>query len=159
MVDPVRQIVVGVDGSKSSIDALRWAVFQAELTGATLHVIAAWPFPENATPFGIIADLPFDSDPRDEVRARLDEVIATVVPQAMRARVRAEAVLGNAASALLEAARTADLLVVGSRGRGAFAELLLGSVSGHCVRHATCPVVVVRHDGTRSATQEPIPQP
>ena len=80
-----------------------------------------------------------------QAREALDALIERELPGCDRARVRAQVIRGSAAAAvLLEAASDADLLVVGNRGRGAFADLLLGSVSEHCVRHAPCPVVVVR---------------
>ena len=79
-----------------------------------------------------------------QAREALDALIERELPGCDRARVQAQVIRGSAAAVLLEASRDADLLVVGNRGRGAFAELLLGSVSEHCVRHAPCPVVVVR---------------
>jgi len=138
------KIVAGVDGSESSIAALRWAARQAELTGATLHVVTAWSYPEHPTPFGIVPDLPLSADALSDARQKLVEVVGAELGGHVGITVHTEVVHGNAAPVLLDAARDADLLVVGSRGQGAFAGMLLGSVSEHCVRHATCPVVVVR---------------
>jgi len=142
------KIVVGVDGSGSSLEALRWAVHQTNLTGATLHVVTAWGYPDHPTPFGIVPELPLPQDPMAETRRRLDEVVETARRGDPNAEVRTEVVHGSAAPVLLQAARDADLLIVGSRGVGTFVGMLLGSVSEHCVRHASCPVLVVRsvHD-------------
>jgi len=79
-----------------------------------------------------------------QAREALDAIIERELPGCDRARVRGQVIRGSAAAVLLEASRDADLLVVGNRGRGALAEVLLGSVSEHCVRHGLCPVVVVR---------------
>ena len=79
-----------------------------------------------------------------EARARLDEVIEEALSGNSEERVNAQMIKGNAASVLLDVARDADLLVPGSRGLGAFKELLLGSVSDRCVRHASCSVAVIR---------------
>lgn len=74
----------------------------------------------------------------------LTEAIADVSDHAAQVEIRPRVMEGNAAEALLDASTGADLLVVGNRGHGGFAEALLGSVGQHCVHHATCPVVVIR---------------
>jgi nucleotide-binding universal stress UspA family protein len=135
---------VGVDGSESSTAALRWAARQAELTGAALHIVTAWSYPEHPAPLGIIPDLPLPADPLSDVRQKLVELVGAELGRHVGIDVHCEVVHGNAAPVLLDAARDADLLVVGSRGQGAFAGMLLGSVSEHCVHHAACPVLVVR---------------
>jgi nucleotide-binding universal stress UspA family protein len=137
-------IVVGVDGSVPSIDALRWAARQAEATRAALHVVTAWTFPNEPTPFDIVPDLPLNADQLAEVESKLNDAIRRVVPAEASTEVTAKVVTGRASAVLIEESRGADLLVVGNRGRGALAEALLGSVSEHCVRHALCPVVVIR---------------
>ena len=138
------KIVVGVDGSESSLGALRWAVRQAEMTKDDLLVLTVWSYPERPAPFGMVPELPLPDDPMAEVRRRLDDVVDAAAGRKPSIAVRAEVVEGRAATALVEAARDAELLVVGSRGLGAIAGMLLGSVSEHCVRHAASPVVVVR---------------
>ncbi|HVA06495.1 MAG TPA: universal stress protein [Acidimicrobiales bacterium] len=145
MTVPDAKIVVGVDGSDGSIDALRWAARQAELTGAKLHVVTAWAFPEHRTPFGIVFDIAESADPTARARSKLDDLIEDVLGKHEKVALRAEVIPGNEAAVLIEAARHADLLVVGSRGLGGFAGMVLGSVSAHCIRHARCPVVVIRH--------------
>lgn len=137
-------IVVGVDGSDSSVDALRWAVKQATQTGKQLRVVTAWAYPEHPAPFGIVPNVPLPPDPLAEARRQLDEVTGRAVEHT-GVDVETAVLDGNAAPVLIEASKDADLLVVGSRGHGAFAGLLLGSVSEHCVHHAHCPVVVIRH--------------
>jgi len=137
------RIVVGVDGSGPSTDALEWAARQAELTGARLEVLTAWAFAEEPTPFGIVPPVLPAGDPLAEAQADLDQLVVVVRQRHHLPDVRADVVRGHAADVLLEAAHGAALLVVGSRGRGAIAGMLLGSVSEHCVRHAACPVVVV----------------
>ena len=139
------RIVVGVDGSESSRDALSWAARQARLTESRLHVITAWSYPDHPTPFGVVPHLPDSSAAIDEARRELDELVAAASADNALIDVRAEVVEGSPVPVLLGAARGADLLVLGNRGRGAFADLLLGSVSEHCVRYAPCPVVIVRH--------------
>lgn len=137
-------IVVGVDGSRSSLDALRWAIDQADVTKATLRAVTAWPYPEHATPFGIVPELPLREDPLTETLKKLDEAVKTSLGGLENVEVRTQAVRGDAATVLLDASRDAALLVVGSRGLGAIVGTFLGSVSEHCVRHASCPVVVIR---------------
>jgi nucleotide-binding universal stress UspA family protein len=137
-------IVVGVDGSRSSLDALRWAIDQADSTGATLRAVTAWSYPEHGTPFGIVPELPLSEDPLAETRKRLDEAVKSALEGLENVAVGTEVVHGDAAPVLVDASRDAALLVVGSRGLGAIAGTFLGSVSEHCVRHASCPVVVMR---------------
>ena len=137
-------IVVGVDGSEGSLKALRWAARQAQMTGASLHVVTAWAFPEHGTPFGIVFDLASGADPTLRAREALDRAIVETLGDHEQIEVRADVIPGAEAPVLLEAARDADMLVVGNRGRGAFAGMLLGSVGEQCVRHSPCPVVVVR---------------
>jgi nucleotide-binding universal stress UspA family protein len=133
------RIVVGVDGSQSSRRALHWAAGQAKLTGASLEVVNCWEIP-SVEP----SDLPLASTFGDDVRRNLQETITEVLGDEPGVEITVSAVEGRAAPALLDAARGASLLVVGSRGHAAFTGMLLGSVSEHCVRHAPCPVVVVR---------------
>jgi nucleotide-binding universal stress UspA family protein len=141
---PAGRVVVGVDGSESSIRALQWAERQAKWIGATLEVVTAWTFPERPAPLGIVPHVPWPDELMAEAREKLDEVIEDVLSDTSKERVHAQIIRGSAAAVLLDVAHDADLLVVGSRGLGAFKDLLLGSVSEHCVRHANCPVVVVR---------------
>jgi len=129
-------IVVGVDGSESSEQALRWAAFHARTTGATLDAVAVW---KPLAAYGSVGDW----NPVEGLRAVVDETLAKVFgdqrPPGLEIVVRE----GGAARVLLEASRGARMLVVGSRGHGGFAGLLLGSVSSACAAHATCPVLVV----------------
>ncbi len=135
-------IVVGVDGSDSSLEALRWAANQARLTGAALEVLATWEYP---TSLGWAPAWPPDWDPEGDARKALAEVVEKVLGPHTDIEVRQVVTEGHAALALVNAAEHADLLVVGSRGHGAFAGMLLGSVSEHCATHSPCPVVIVRH--------------
>ncbi|KUN80601.1 hypothetical protein AQJ66_26010 [Streptomyces bungoensis] len=132
-------IVVGVDGSAASEDALRWAARQAGLTGAGLRVVTAWRLP---VMYGYPPDYS-GAGYQDRARAALDAAIGRVLGPAPRPSVDARVEEGHPAQVLLAAARGADLLVVGSRGHGAFTGMLLGSTARHCVDHAPCPVLVV----------------
>lgn len=139
-----RRIVVGVDGSPSSKAALSWAVRQAELTGATVEAVIAWHHP---VMFGAAPSAPMAlavADFEGDAAAVLRYAINETVDSEERVKISSTVRLGNAAQVLLEEADGADLLVVGSRGHGGFAEALLGSVSQHCVHHAKCPVVIIR---------------
>lgn len=142
---PQQRIVVGVDGSASSKSALRWAARQAELTGAAVDAVISWNFPANHTwAMGFTnAHEVFT----DDAEKTLSDSVAEALGPEPAVEVRTHVRQGQAAGVLLDAAKDATMLVVGSRGRGGFAGLLLGSVSTACVHHATCPVVVVREDG------------
>jgi nucleotide-binding universal stress UspA family protein len=134
-------IVVGVDGSDSSIRALGWAAGQAKLTGASLTVVTTWEFPPT---FGWSPPYPSDFDPNRDARAALQKNVDAVLGPDPDLAVELEVVEGHPAFVLTDKAAGAELLVVGSRGHGAFAGMLLGSVSEYCASHAPCPVVIVR---------------
>lgn len=140
-----RKIVVGVDGSESSLDALKWAAQQARMTGSSLEVVATWEYP---TSFGWAPAWPADWDPQSEATVALSHVVDKVLGTQRDIEVEQIVRNGKPEPILLEAAQDAELLVVGSRGHGAFAGMLLGSVSEHCAKQATCPVVIVRHRHT-----------
>lgn len=135
-------IVVGVDGSEPSKQALQWAARQAQLTGASLQAVLSWSVPVMA--YGGPVVIPYEADFSQEAGGVLDRAISTTLGDDPKVKVSASVVEGRAAEVLVEAARGAALLVVGSRGHGAFTGMLLGSVSEYCVAHAPCPVVVVR---------------
>ena len=136
-----RRIVVGVDGSEPSKAALAWAVRQGEQTGARVEAVFAWDFP---AVFGVVSAGVFDF-----VGLAAHVLADTITEVGNPARVHPRVLRGHAAQVLIDASAGADLLVVGSRGHGGFAGVLLGSVSQHCVHHAPCPVVVIR--GTQAA--------
>lgn len=137
------KIVVGVDGSSGSREALRWAITEATLRNDPLEVVIVWQYPITASlpTFGAM-NTPddFETEARTTLLSILaDEGITAESPVPVSTLV-AE---GNPARALLDAADAAELLVVGSRGHGGFAGVLVGSISQQCVHHAKCPVVVV----------------
>jgi nucleotide-binding universal stress UspA family protein len=138
------KVVVGVDGSASSQQALRWAARQARLTGGELHAVSVWDYPtgalvlEDVDWFGITGKM-------------LDDAVAAGLPPDEADSVQRSVRRGYPARVLLDAAADADLLVVGSRGRGGMVGMLLGSVSQHVVTHASCPVVVVRAEPSTPA--------
>jgi nucleotide-binding universal stress UspA family protein len=140
-----RRIVVGVDGSPSSQEALRWAVRQAALTGSVVDAVIAWRDPSGYAGYGWLIE---DASYQDLAARTLGETVDGIVTAGSGVTVRQHVVEGHPARVLLDAAQGASLLVVGSRGHGGFTEMVLGSVSHHCVQHAPCPVVVIR--GRRS---------
>jgi nucleotide-binding universal stress UspA family protein len=135
-------IVVGTDGSEQSRTAVRWAAAEARLRAASLKILTAysWNWPPEA--FGSMGELP------DVIAQQFDQLAADAAAEARALEpgieISGAAVIGDPASVLLDAGRTAAMLVVGNRGRGGFASLLLGSVSQQVTTHATGPVVVVR---------------
>jgi nucleotide-binding universal stress UspA family protein len=146
------KIVVGIDGSAGSAAALRFALEEARLRDATLHAVHAWelPFrPSEATSYVPVGEPAADHDLEGVVRG-----LDTAAREALEASLgdadpsgvdlRAESFEGSPADVILEAAKDADLIVVGSRGRGAIRELVLGSASQKVAHHARCPVVIVR---------------
>jgi nucleotide-binding universal stress UspA family protein len=140
-------ILVGVDGSDHSRLALAWALREAAHRRMPLTVVSVRPAPVRPATdiYWAVPDLP--ADPRDEEAERrvLQEFVAKVASEAGETVPDISLVLekGDPAEELIRASRDADLLVVGSRGSGGFARLMLGSVSSKVVHHAACPVVVV----------------
>jgi nucleotide-binding universal stress UspA family protein len=141
--DPRGRVVVGVDGSPSSDEALRWAVRHARLTGSPVDAVIAWDFP---LAYGVAPGNDGEDFHADAADA-LDKSVQNVVGAEDAGRVSRLVLRGHPARVLLDASAGADLLVVGCRGHGGFTGMLLGSVSQHVVAHASCPVVVVHgHD-------------
>jgi nucleotide-binding universal stress UspA family protein len=142
------RIVVGVDGSPSSLAALQWAARQAGLTGGTVKAVMAWHYPATMTGYGWAPIAVVEPGEYEEnAQKALAEAVAAVDTADRDVEISTWVQQGNPAQVLIDAAADADLLVVGSRGHGGFAEMLLGSVSMHCVHHAACPVTVIRFAG------------
>jgi nucleotide-binding universal stress UspA family protein len=132
------RVIVGSDGSESSRRAIRWAAEEARCRGAVLEVVHAW------TLLGQPDDGTFDPNYGEaEARQLLDGELAGLGDALDGIEVERTVVCDLGAPALLDAGKRADLLVVGSRGRGGFRGLLLGSVSSQVVQHAPCPVAVI----------------
>lgn len=135
----MERIVVGIDGSDGSRAALRWAVEEATLRGATIEAVNAFHVPYA----GAASLAPLMLEPAEfeaSARALLDEVIDEV---ATAAPICPVAIEGHAATVLVEASRRASMLVVGARGHGGLVGMLLGSISRQVTEHASVPVVVV----------------
>ncbi|WP_406340107.1 universal stress protein [Streptomyces sp. NBC_01620] len=137
------RVVVGVDGSPASYEALRWAVRYARLVAATVDAVAAYELPIGLSAPALDAEIA-----EAQTRRAMTDEIRKVLLQVGEVPMEQHLVRGGAAGALIAASGGAQLLVVGSRGRGGFARLLLGSVSQQCAAHASCPVVIVRPDAT-----------
>ena len=135
------RIVVGIDGSPSSLDALAWAARQADLTGSSLELIMTWEWPSS---YGWAVALPSDFDPEEDVRHALESALEVVRAEHPGLGIDPRVVNGHPAPILVEASKGADLLVVGSRGHGEFVGMLIGSVSEYCATNAHCPVLVHR---------------
>lgn len=140
-------IVVGVDHSPGARAALNFALEEARLRQAALRVVHAWQFGYiGAT--GMEGLLPAVGgelrDFRDAAEVALDATLEDAHAEKGDVKIERRVVEGAPAAVLVEESRDADLLVVGSRGLGGFAQLLLGSVSQQCAHYAECPVVIVR---------------
>ena len=143
------RILVGVDGSETSKQALRWAARMIPVVGTHLEAIMVWDYPKSyGWTLAIPEDWRPDLDAEKVLQATIDEVFGADRPPGLVAVVRQ----GNPGTVLLEAARGAAMMIVGSRGHGGFAGLLLGSVSMACAEHAPCPVLVIHPDRAPSRT-------
>ncbi len=138
--ETAHRIVVGIDGSQSSLVALEWAIDYAERCGGNLDVLMTWEWP---TAFGW-STLPNGFDPAHDAETLLIKVLEPIREAHPGIHIEATVKEGHPAPLLVKASLGADLLVVGSRGHGGFVGMLLGSVSEHCVANAHCPVMVVR---------------
>lgn len=133
-----RRIVVGVDGSANAGEALRWALSHAKALGAEVTAVLAWQVPFVGHPGA------FDAGELESwAKAELLEAVADVAP-APEVPLQAIVAHGDPTESLVEAAKGADLLVVGARGRAKFAPIAIGWVAVSCAAHAPCPVVIVR---------------
>jgi nucleotide-binding universal stress UspA family protein len=143
-----RKVVVGVDGTPEATRAVAWAAEAAFRWDAVLEVASAWESPDVGPESYEFP--PVDRHVEELAGRRAREAAEAAAAQARQhlpaADVQVTVVEGGAAQELITLSKTADLLVVGSRGRGGFRGLLLGSVSQQCVTHAHCPVVVVRRE-------------
>src|SRR5580704_7073872 len=137
------KIVVGIDGSGASIEALAWAGRQAHLTHANLEMLMTWDWP---TTYGW-APLPEGYDPSEGMPELLAKAAGDLRAQYPDVEITTRLAQGHPAQLLVEASGGADLLVVGSRGHGEFVGMLIGSVSEYCVTNAHCPVLVHRVPG------------
>ncbi|MFC4950746.1 universal stress protein [Pseudonocardia sp. GCM10023141] len=146
-----QRIVVGLDDSEGGRAALAFALHDAARRDATVEAVAAFEIPQYWMALGGTMPITSTVDVREACRAQAariaDEVCAAMADSFYELpEVTVVAVSGSPSAVLLHAARDADLLVVGSRGRGGFTSAMLGSVSLHCVLHARCPVTVVHPD-------------
>jgi nucleotide-binding universal stress UspA family protein len=148
----MEKIVVGIDGSDASKDALRWAVEDARVRGAEVVALHAYEVPVPAADVSPAApvDLPaLVAESHGRALQFVTDVVDEVVGNVMSVDVAPIAVEDAPAKALLDASRDADLLVVGSHGLG-LSGLLLGSVSIECAQHAACPVLIHRGSASQS---------
>jgi len=140
-----KQVVVGVDGSEQSLDALAYACAEAARWGGALRVVAAF---ESAGLFGDRYGVPIPVSDQT-IADRLSEETNALVRKALESFAEPPAtqvavMAGRASAVLVAESERADLLVIGHRGHGGVAGVVLGSVALHCVSHAHCPVTVVR---------------
>jgi nucleotide-binding universal stress UspA family protein len=143
---PSAKIVVGVDGTASSIEALRWAARQAEMTGAKVEAVMAWRWPAPG-----IMPYPVDFNPEADATKTLKSVTDGVAAEYPRVRIQNVVVEGSPGTQLVRASEGADLLVLGSRGHGEIVGILLRSVGQDCVTQARCPVLIIRHGAPEMA--------
>ena len=161
--EDIGRVVVGVDGSESSRAALAAAVDEAARRGAEVEAVISYVEADYWTDLATVLT-PTVAEIRADLERRATDLVRDVLTDrgttggAVPA-VRTQVVAGSAGDVLVQRAGSADLLVVGSRGRGAFRGLLLGSVALHCAMHAPCPVLVVHPQRSRSAAATSLPQP
>lgn len=135
-----RRIVVGVDGSDSGALALEWATQEARRCSAVVDIVTAWTFPM-VTGYAMTHSV---DEAEEGAREVVEAAMSRVAAEAPDVVVRGETADGEAGPVLVDAARGADLLVVGSRDIGGLERVFLGSVSAYCGRHAPCSVMIVR---------------
>jgi nucleotide-binding universal stress UspA family protein len=138
-------VVVGYDGSSAARRALVWAAEDADRRGAVLHVVRAWKLTtaieEVGAPFGVVPSM---QECEDAVRRSLHRAVELAREETPSVDVQPHIAHAPVGPTLLAASQHADLLVIAARGRGGFVGLMLGSTAEQLVRHASCPVVVVR---------------
>jgi nucleotide-binding universal stress UspA family protein len=151
-IDPA-PIVVGIDGSSESRAALRFVLNEGNLRGSGVEVVTAWEPSSMPDPVGVSVDAW-----REDAQRIQDKQMTSVLAEYGRAPVVSRRiVLGGAGPVLVSASRDAAFLVVGTERKGVARRIALGSVSEYCVRHATCPVVVVPAEDA-AAPHNPVQQ-
>lgn len=143
---PLARILVGVDGSDPSIEALRQAQRLALPVGAKVLANAYWEYPRTHAGYVMMGIEGFEERARDI----LNEAVKTAFGDDTPSNVIPSLIRGHPRESLIAASREADMIVVGRRGHGGFGGLLLGSVSSALVAHALCPVLVVHTPEERS---------
>jgi nucleotide-binding universal stress UspA family protein len=138
------KIVVGIDGSESAVAALRWAIGEARLRGATIDAIDAWNYPYVVVP-GATIPLHPRADQAVDVEQELEAALAAVAGEAEGVTINQIVTEGVPAAVLCEAAEDADLLVIGRGRHHTLRKRVLGSVGTEILQYAPCPVVVVNH--------------
>lgn len=138
-----RRIVVGVDGSDRSIEALEWAAEEARVRGIPLEVATTWTYPIGTLLVPVGPEPPQRSALIQEAKGLLDRVLDKAASAVEGVEILRRVIEGYAPQSLIEESKDAELLVLGKRGLGGFKGLVLGSVSQQCVAHGKCPVVVV----------------
>lgn len=144
------RIVVGVDGSRDSLEALRWALRIARAEHAGIDVVGAWESPSTDAWSGVPPVARLENEVEKSVTDAVDEVFGPDRPAYLHVVIRE----GHPVRVLLNASAEALMLIVGSRGHGGFAGLLLGSVSARVAELAPCPVLVVHSDRTSAEESE-----
>jgi nucleotide-binding universal stress UspA family protein len=142
--ETVDMVVVGIDGSACADVALEFATEEAALRGATLRIVCAWEIPSVMYPSGIYPSAAVEGF-QEDAKTIVDKALARAAELKPSLACEGKVVEGQPADVILQEAQGAFLIVLGSRGRGGFASLLLGSVSQQVVHHASCPVTIV-HD-------------
>lgn len=151
-------------GHHGAKEALHWAIAEARLRDAPLRIVHAWTYGylgESAGGYGYLGGFgPYSAagadvdDLQGAAEDVLDQMIGDIASEATDLTIERKVIAGGAAAVLVGSVAPNDLLVVGSRGHGGFAGLLLGSVSQQCVHHASCPVVVVHEPRATAADHE-----
>lgn len=146
----ISMIIVGVDGSPASVEALRFAQSIAGPLQAKILATACWEYPQMLDVTAGLGIEAFEERAGDILQEAVIDAFGLEKPRNVHTRL----VHGTARPSLIEASKEADLLVLGRRGHGGFAGMLLGSVSSACVSHAHCPVLVVHAPEPRSGQGE-----
>jgi len=145
------RVVVGYDGSPASETAVEWAVAEADLRGRGLTIVHA--LQPTATAAALGAGIGPGPEFLDVLEAQAHDQLAALAERLRPRDVKTGVAIGGASGVLLDASDTAELLVVGSRGRGGFANLILGSVAAQVASHSSCPVVIARSPSPPGATE------
>jgi nucleotide-binding universal stress UspA family protein len=148
---PQGAIIVGYDASPSSLAAVRRAVSLGSQLQRDVRVVVAWHMPISYSGFPLTG-----WSPQDDAQQMLEALASTLFPQGVPSSFTAVSVEGEPAKVLINESVGAEMLLVGSRGHGGFAGLLLGSVSSACAEHATCPVLIMR---THVSTSHEVAKP